>query len=288
VKEAYTRAAAEGMTGAALNPLFQAAFREAKRIHTCTDIGTRKVSVGSVAVSLAEKVLGRLEGREVLVLGAGKMSELTLKHLASKGARTIIVANRTLQNAMELARKFEGRAVTFASLAESLQSADIVVASSAAPHYLVHAERLRPVMARRRGRPLFVIDIAVPRNVDPEVKRIRNVHLYDIDDLQKVVEKNLTERGREMRQCLRMVDEAARKYWRQAARAKSAPFIKEMTGRFLKIRQDEMEKARGKISGAPKGMKEVERLTERLVSRILHELVKGIKAGGGGAGEPPA
>ena len=281
VKEAYVRATTEGMTGPFLNPLFQAAFREAKRIHTCTEVGKRKVSVGSVAVEMAEKALGDLADKEVLVLGAGKMSELTLRHLAAKGARSIIVANRTRDKAAELAEKFNGKSVTFDALEEHLLSADIVVASTAAPHYLIHAENLKPIMERRKHRALFFIDIAVPRNVDPEIKTIRNVHLFDIDDLQNVAGKNLSEREKEIRQCLKMVDEAAKKYWRDAAHIKAAPAIKELTGRFHKIREDELDRSRSKLSRAPESqMREVERLTERLVNRILHELLKEIKSGG--------
>jgi glutamyl-tRNA reductase len=280
VKEAYMRSTAEGMTGPCLNPLFQAALREAKRIHTCTQVGRRKVSVGSVAAEMAEKVLGRLTDKVVLVLGAGKMGELTLRHLASKGAR-IIVANRTRDKAAELAQKFGGTSVTFDALEEHLFSADIVVASTAAPHFLIHAQNLKPVMERRKHKALCFIDIAVPRNVDPDVKRIRNVHLYDIDDLQKVVGKNLSRREGEMRQCRRLVDRAAERYWREAGRTRAAPVIRELTGRFRKIRQDELEKARAKLSRATEiQMREVERLTERLVNRLLHELLRGIKSGG--------
>jgi glutamyl-tRNA reductase len=213
VKEAYMRASEAGMTGGFLNPLFQAAFHEAKRIHTETEVGRRKVSVGSVAVELAEKVLGGLAGKGVLVLGAGKMGELTLRHLAAAGAGSIVVANRTHAAAAELAEKFKGRAVAFTALDESLRSADIVVASSGAPHYLVFADNLGPIMAGRGGRPLFFIDISVPRNVEPEVKKIAGVHLYDIDDLQGVVEKNLGKRKEEVARCRGMVDAAARKYW---------------------------------------------------------------------------
>jgi len=287
VKDAYVRAAAEGMTGPYLNPLFQAAFREAKRIHTCTEVGKRKVSVGSVAVEMAEKALGSLADKKVLVLGAGKMSELTLKHLAAKGAKSIIVANRTREKAAELAEKFKGESVTFDALEEHLLNADIVVVSTGAPHYLIHAENLKPVMERRGHRALFFIDIAVPRNVDPQVKAIRNVHLFDIDDLQGVAGKNRSEREKEMKQCLRMAGEAAKKYWKEAARTKAAPAIKELTGRLHEIRQDELGRSRAKLARASESqMREVERLTERLVNRILHELVKEIKTAGGEEGKP--
>ncbi|RKY26609.1 MAG: glutamyl-tRNA reductase [Planctomycetota bacterium] len=279
VKDAYMQSVAEGMTGPVLNPLFQAAFRTAKLVHTDSRISERKVSVGSVAVDLAESALGGLNDKRVLVIGAGKMSELTLRHLAAKGARSIFVANRTYERALELAEEFRGKAVKFDALDENLAQADIVVASSAAPHYLINSERVCKAMAERDDRPLFLIDIAVPRDVSPEVRALQGVYLYDIDDLQKVVKENLALRESEVKSCLKMVEDAADAYREEAKEGEAAPLIKEITRRLHGIRREEMDRSRAKLSSASDEYTgEVERLTERLVNRILHELLKAVRA----------
>lgn len=280
MKDAYTQAAEEGMTGPVLNPLFQAAFRAAKVIHTDSGIGRRKVSVGSVAVDLAEKALGGLNDKRVLIVGAGKMSELTLRHLAAKGVRSIIVANRTHEKARELAEKFNGEAVSFEALDDELARADIVLASSSAPHYVVRAETVRAAMTRRKGRPLFFIDIAVPRDVEPEAATIENVFIYDIDGLQMAAGENLAQREQEVTRCLKMIDEAAGEYWEEASRTDAAPLIRGITERLHRMRREEL--ARGRLSRmSAEHLREVERLTERLVNRILHEPLKAIRAEAG-------
>ncbi len=279
VKDAYTQSAAAGMTGPVLNPLFQAAFRSARQIHRDSEISKRKVSAGSVAVDLAEEKLGRLDDKRVLMLGAGKMSEVTLRHLAAKGVRSIIVANRTRERALELAGKFQAKAVGFDTLDAELARADVVVASSAAPHYLVRRDRVRRVMEKRNNRPLLFIDIAVPRDVEPEVGSLENAYVYNIDDLQEIVDKNLTLREGEVGKCLQMVEGAAERHWKEAKHTDASPLIQKLTEHFHGIRKEELERSKAKFSRASQEyVREVERLTERLVNRLLHEPLKAIRA----------
>jgi len=207
VREAYLTAASHGKVGGFFNNLFQAVFHLAGRVHTETGISREKVSVGSVAVDLAKSIFDDFAGKSVLVIGAGDMGKLTLSHLAEKGLGAVIVANRTYEQAVELAARYGGRAVRFDEIIENLKQADIVIGSSAAPHVLIRQEQVREVMKDRPGRPIFLIDIAVPRDIDPEVAKIDNVHLYDIDDLRKVVDANAGARRRELAKCIEMVDE---------------------------------------------------------------------------------
>jgi glutamyl-tRNA reductase len=197
VKEAYEHSFESAATGRVFNRLFRQSFEVGKRVRTETAIGENAVSISYAAVELAKKVFDTLAGRTVLILGAGKMSELTAKHLVSCGAARILVANRTRSRAEELAELFGGVAVPFESLYDHLAKADIVISSTAATEFVITKARLEPAMRSRRGRPLFLIDIAVPRDIDPAVNDLDDAYLYDIDALNHVVEANLEERARE-------------------------------------------------------------------------------------------
>jgi glutamyl-tRNA reductase len=205
MKEAYDRALAAGATGKTLNQLFQRAFQVAKKIRSQTAIVRGTVSVGSVAVELAEKIFGELAQSQVLIIGSGDTSEKTARALLSRGAKTVIVANRTHERAVALAAELGGRAVRFEEFQQEFTHADIVVSSTAAPHHIVTREKVAAAMPLRRNRPLFLIDLAVPRDIEPAVNDLDNVYLYNIDDLQGIADENMRARQEELAKCDAMV-----------------------------------------------------------------------------------
>jgi glutamyl-tRNA reductase len=207
LKQAYALAQQHKHTGARLNKIFQRAFNVAKHIRTETNIQRGSVSVASVAVELAEKIFDSLTGRDVLVIGAGDTSEKVARALLSRGAKSIIVANRTYERASELASELGGRAVKFDDWAAEFEKIDIAVSSTAAPHHILDCAKLEPLMKGRQGRPLLLIDIAVPRDVDPAVNNLENVYLYNIDDLQAIADDYLKLRKEEIARCEEIIGE---------------------------------------------------------------------------------
>ena len=201
LKQAYALAHRHGHTGARLNKAFQRAFNVAKHVRTETNIQRGSVSVASVAVELAEKIFSSLNDREVMVIGAGDTSEKTARALLARGARSIIVANRTPDRALALANELGGRAVQFGDWAAEFGKIDIVISSTAAPHHILDRVKLEPLMKARRHRPLLLIDIAVPRDIDPAVNFLENVYLYNIDDLQAIADDYLRQRKEEIARC---------------------------------------------------------------------------------------
>ena len=207
IKQAYTLAHQHGHTGARLNKAFQRAFHVAKHVRTHTDIQRGSISVASVAVELAEKIFSSLKGCDVLVLGAGDTSEKTARALLSRGAQSIAVASRSLERAQILAKEFGGRAVPFDQWTAEFAKIDIVISSTSAPHHILDRAKLEPLMKARHQRPLLLIDIAVPRDVDPEVNFLENVYLYNIDDLQAVADDYLRQRKEEIARCEQIITE---------------------------------------------------------------------------------
>ena len=201
LKKAYDLAFRHRHTGACLNKAFQRAFHVAKHVRTETNIQRGSVSVASVAVELAEKIFSSLADREVLVIGAGETSEKTARALLSRGARSIIVANRSHDRAVALAGEFGGRAVPFDDWAREFEKIDIAISSTSAPHHILDRAKLEPLMKARQQRPLLLIDIAVPRDIDPEVNFLENVYLYNIDDLQAIADDYLKLRREEIARC---------------------------------------------------------------------------------------
>jgi glutamyl-tRNA reductase len=197
VKQAYQTAQAKGFTGKLLNVLFQRSLYVGKRVRTVTGLGAGSASVGSVAVGMAERIFGSLQDRTVMILGAGKMAEVTAKHLLAQKARSLLVANRTFEHACELAKAFNGTAMHFEEGLRQMAGVDIVICSTAAPHHVITPQHIRDIMGARKGRSLFLIDIAMPRDVDPAVNDIENVYLYNIDDLQQIVSENQSRRSKE-------------------------------------------------------------------------------------------
>jgi glutamyl-tRNA reductase len=210
LKKAYETALNHGHTGRHLNKAFQKAFNVAKQIRTETNIQRGSVSVGSVAVELAEKIFADLAHRDVMIIGAGDTGEKTARALLSRGARGVIVSNRSHDKAVELAAQLGGRAVLFDGWSKEFPNIDIVISSTSAPHYILDRPKLEPLMKSRRNRPLLLIDIAVPRDIDPEVNLMENVFLYNIDDLQTIADDYLKQRKEEVAKCERLIVERAK------------------------------------------------------------------------------
>ena len=230
LKKAYDLALQNGHTGGGLNKAFQRAFHVAKHIRTETNIQRGSVSVGSVAVELAEKIFSRLSDREVMVIGAGDTSAKTARALLSRGARSIIVSNRSPDKAVALANELGGRAVPFADWAAEFARVDIVISSTAAPDYILDRGKLEPLMKLRRNRPLLLIDIAVPRDIEPEVNFLENVYLYNIDDLQAIADDYLKQRREEVARCEQIIREKAGALLGQTGRRESGGGVRPAFG----------------------------------------------------------
>jgi glutamyl-tRNA reductase len=209
LKKAYDLALKTGHTGGRLNKVFQRAFNVAKHIRTETNIQRGSVSVGSVAVDLAEKIFSRLSDRDVLIIGAGDTSEKTARALLSRGARSVLVTNRSHERAIALAAELGGRAVPFDDWSHEFANIDILISSTSAPHYILDRARLEPLMKLRRNRSLLLIDIAVPRDIEPEVNFLDAVYLYNIDDLQTIADDALKQREQEIARCEQIIREKA-------------------------------------------------------------------------------
>jgi glutamyl-tRNA reductase len=206
VKSAYETAREARLTGGTTNRLFQTALQVAKEIRTQTSIGRGAVSVGSAAVELAEKIFEGLADKTVMIIGAGKMGEACVRHLAKKGARSVLVSNRSFERAQGLAAEFGGRAVRFNDCHAAMIEADIVVSSTGCPQTILHRADIAHILPARRNRPLFLVDIAVPRDIDPDVQRLENVFLYNIDHLEAIVRENLKSREQESNRCDEMIN----------------------------------------------------------------------------------
>ena len=212
VKAAYEIALKAGATGRDLNKLFQRAFSVGKLVRNETTIQRGSTSVGSVAVELAEKIFGHLRNSQVLLIGAGEMSRVCAQSLLSRGAKSIFISNRHYDRAAELAQEMKGTALHFDEWEKAVHEVDIIISSTSAPHFVVTPELIEPAMSRRRGHPLFIIDIAVPRDVDPRINDIGEVYLYDVDALQSIADDGRRERERAMVKCEEIIEEQLRKF----------------------------------------------------------------------------
>lgn len=275
VKEAYTTASMDEATGKVMNQLFQQALNVAKIIHTRTNIGKRKVSISSVAVEFAEKIFQEFTGKTVLVVGAGEMCELLLKHLYEEGARTIVVANRTFERAQEIANAFQGQVIKYELLGEYLAKADIIISSTSAPHYVIHTDQVKDAIRHRRGNPMFLIDIAVPRDIEPEIANIDNVYLYNIDDLQSVVSQNIDERTREVEKCRSIVEEEVEHFMARLEEMKIEPAITLLRNHFHTIGKEELARLKTKLKNIDNGdWEQVIYTVERTINKLLHHPAK--------------
>jgi glutamyl-tRNA reductase len=275
VRRAHEAAMRVGATGPFSNRLFAAALTTGKRVRSETGIGSSRVSVPSVAVDLALSVLGGLEDRHVVILGAGETSELTARALAEQGAGTIFVANRHADRALSLAQRFGGSVVGLDNLPDQLVRADIVVSSTASPHPIVGREELELVMGERGGqgaRPLLIIDIAVPRDVDPACGELEGVSLYDIDDLQAVSARNLSLRAEETPHALEIVEEEIQRFARWMGQLDALPTVSALRGHGDDIvAQVLAENSARWESASPRDLARVEAVARAVMSRLLHE-----------------
>ncbi len=272
VRRAHELAMRCGATGPLSNRLFAAAISTGKRVRTETAIGANRVSVPTVAVELAHSVLGDLAERHVVIIGAGETSEGTARALADQGAGTIFVANRHADRALSVAQRFGGSVVGLEQLPEQLVKADIVVASTASPHAIVEREALELVMDERHGRALLLIDIAVPRDIDPACRDLDGVSLYDIDDLQAVIDLNLSSRAEETPRAMEIVEEEIRRFARWMGQLDALPTVAALHERAENIVDQVLAENTGRWEAAsPRDIARVEAMARAVAARILHE-----------------
>ncbi|MBW2036356.1 MAG: glutamyl-tRNA reductase [Deltaproteobacteria bacterium] len=271
IKEAYRYASDYRTCGVILNRLMHRSFSVAKRVRTETGIGDHAVSVSYAAVELGRKIFGDLEGKAVLLIGAGEMAELAVEHLVRNRARPIFVANRTFERGVEMAEKFKGTAIRFDEIHNYFKQVDIVISSTGAPGYIVVRDDFKGIMRARRNRSLFFIDIAVPRDIDPELNRIENVYVYDIDDLNSTIEQNIDERRHEALRGNRIVDKAVIQFRRWFESLDVVPTIVAIRNKMEDIRQKELKKTLATLSSASEEDRmAIDRLTAAIVNKILH------------------
>jgi len=274
VKAAYGTALERDATGLILNNLMERAFHVAKRVRTETGIAASAVSVSSAAIELAKKIFGDLRGRAVMLIGAGKMSELSAKHLLAEGVGSVIVANRNITRAVELAERFSGRAVHYDAARAEMVRADIIISSTGAPHQILSKADLQEIILQRRNRPIFVIDIAVPRDIDPSANEIDNVYLYDLDDLQGVVQANLREADR----AEVLIDREVAQFTHWLESLKVVPTIIAMRRKVESIREEELERVLAKLHDlSPEERQAISLLTSSIVNKILHDPMTELK-----------
>src|SRR2546426_5197353 len=271
VKDAFALAQACETIGPALHTLFTQAFAVAKKVRGETEIARHAVSVSFAAVELAKKIFAGLDGKAVLLVGAGKMSELAARHLIDQGAFPLYVANRTWARAQELARALAGTAVPFDELATALATVDIVITSTGAPEPVIRREVVQPLVHRPRGRPLFFIDIAVPRDVEDSVGTPDGVYCYDIDDLKQVVDANIRERLREAHRAEALVEREVAKFLARLGDVEVIPTIVSLRERLEIIRSGEVKRTLARLPGAtPETREAIEALSAAIVNKILH------------------
>jgi len=272
MKQFFAIAQHEKTIAYTLHSIMERAFMVAKKIRSETLIASSQVSVSSVAVELASKIFDKLEDKTALVVGAGEMSVLTIEHLQSHGVKSILVTNRTYQKAADLAREIHARAVPFEDLAACIAESDIVISSTGSPTFIINKELGQRAMSLRRNRPMFFVDIAVPRDIDPKINEIDNIFLYDIDDLQSVVEKNKQQRQKEAERAEEMISQEAEVFWNKLKSLDIAPTIREIQARIEQLRKKEIEmtmKKMGTLSDAQK--RALEDLAASLSNKILQQ-----------------
>jgi glutamyl-tRNA reductase len=271
VRGAYEVAQDADTAGPVLHRLFRHALRVGRRVRTETAIGENPASISSAAAELAERVFGSLEGRRILVLGAGKMSDLATVNLISRGVESVFVANRSVERAERLARRFGGHAAGLDAVEEELERADVVVASTSARGYVLSAEQVERAMRKRRGRPIFFVDIAVPRDVDPAVNEIEGCYLYDVDDLERVVEESVAGRREEGVRAEAIVAEEAGRFRDWQLSLDVVPAIASLRALAESIREAELARAERRLGSlSPSQRRAVDSLTAQIVNKLLH------------------
>lgn len=271
VTEAYEAALAQGAAGTVLSALFRAAIRTGKRVRTETAIGVNSTSISSVAANLVGQLLGDLSQRRLLLIGAGEMGAIAVRALMKRGVSNIVVANRTYKNAVQLARAWGGEAINFQQLSTALVGADIVITSTSAPHTILDRKLLEPALATRLDRPLFIFDIAVPRDVNPDVTEIPNVHLRDIDDLQGQAEQNVREREAEIPRVEMIIDEEVQQFLKWLASLEVTSTITDLRQQIEQLRQGELARLFHRLDLDERERDLIAVMSHRLINKILHE-----------------
>jgi glutamyl-tRNA reductase len=278
VKDAYATARAVGAVRHQLDQLVTRAFAVAKRVRTETAVGSSSVSIASVAVELAKKIFGNLSGKSVYLIGAGKMSELAARHLLAHGCGSIFVANRTYDRAVHLADKFNGQAIRFEDLYSTCDRADIVITSTGAPHAIFRREHGEQFLSRRRNRPMFFIDIAVPRDVDPGMNKLDGIFVYDIDDLQQAVASHVSDRRKEAERAEAIVNLEVERFQARIQTLDVVPTIVSLQDHLETIRQAEIDRVRGRLGHlTPDQEMAVEAMTRGIVNKIMHTPISTLK-----------
>ncbi|MGH9494844.1 MAG: glutamyl-tRNA reductase [Candidatus Sulfotelmatobacter sp.] len=278
VKEAYATARAVGAVRGQLDQLFSRAFAVAKRVRTETAVGSSSVSIASVAIELAKKIFGTLQGKTVFLVGAGKMSELAARHLMAHGCASIFVSNRTYERAIGLAQKFDGQAIQFDDLYNMCDRADIVITSTGAPHAIFRREHGEQFLSRRKNRPMFFIDIAVPRDVSPDMGKLDGIFIYDIDDLQQAVAGHVADRRKEAERGEAIIAAEVERFEARLQTLDVVPTIVSLQDHLETIRQAEIDRVRGRLGQlSPEQEIAVEALTRGIINKVMHTPITTLK-----------
>ncbi|MFO8084459.1 MAG: glutamyl-tRNA reductase [Desulfobacterales bacterium] len=281
IKEAYRRALAQKTSGVILNRLLHKAFFVAKRVRHETGIGDHAVSISYAAIELAKKIFGSIENKTVLLIGAGEMAELAVEHLIRNRAGSIFVANRTFERALKLSRNFNGKAIKFEEIDSTLEFADIIISSTGASGFVILQEQVKKLLRKRKNKPLFFIDIAVPRDIDPGINRLNNAYVYDIDDLKGVIEENIEDRKREAVKAQRIIDEAVIKFQQWHNNLDIVPTIIDLRKKMETIAQNEIKKtfkSLQHLSGAD--YQAIYRMTNAIINKTMHDPTLFLKQNG--------
>jgi glutamyl-tRNA reductase len=271
MKLAYRTATEEKTSGVILNRLLHRTFFIAKRIRSETGIGDSAVSISYAAIELGRKIFGSLEGKQVLLIGAGEMAELAVEHLIRQRSSRIFVANRTFERGVALAEAYQGTAIRVEEIPTHLSKVDIIISSTGAPGYVLGKKDIKSIMRGRRNRPIFFIDIAVPRDIDPEINTLNNTYVYDIDDLQGVIDENIEDRQREAVKAERIIDEAVIQFRQWCESLQVVPTIKALRTKIKGLAQAEIEKTMQQLTHlSTEDQKMIERLIDATVNKILH------------------
>jgi len=279
IKEAYNIAGSKKTSGVLLNRLLHRAFFVAKRVRSETGIGDHAVSISYAAIELGKKIFGSLEGKKALLIGAGEMAELAVEHLLRNKSGDILVANRTFESGVQLAQKFNGQAVRFEEIIDCLQHVDIIISSTGSPDFILTRDQVKGVMRIRRNRPLFFIDIAVPRDIDPAINRLTNSYVYDIDDLQGVIAENIEERNREAIKGARIVDESVIHFRQWYESLGAVPTIVALREKMDSIAKTEIKKTMQSLSHlSDQDHQAITRMANAMINKILHDPTRLLKS----------
>lgn len=278
VANAYQQANDAEVTNKAINVFFQTALSVGKRIRTETQIDQHPVSISYTAVELAKQQYGELQGKGILILGAGEMSTLTIRNLVAAGASTVMVSNRSYEKAVSLAKEFAGQAVRFDEMDKYLETVDIVISATAATHFVIQPERLETIMKKRQGRPLLLIDIAVPRDIHPGVRELKNITLFDIDDLRGVIDRHHQERELAALKAEKIIDEEMNRFVKWHNSLFVVPTIVALQQKGQQIKDVQLERALDRLGGlTAKQEKIVRSMANSIVNQLLHLPITNLK-----------